>query len=217
MATITEALTTTRASGTGTTGPRELGQDDFLRLLVTQLKHQDPLKPIDNAAFVAELAQFSQLEQSAKQVKLLEQGIETQSASLQFSMLPLVGREIRFHGGVVELAQDPVSLQYGLDEPAAAVTVTISDLSNRTVRTLALGPQEAGSHQVDWDSATQSGSPAAPGMYRFTVAALNTQGDRVNSTVTSRLRVSGVRMENGRPMLLVGDQVLDPGQVIEFH
>jgi flagellar basal-body rod modification protein FlgD len=217
MATITEALSTTRTSGAGATGPRELGQDDFLRLLVTQLKHQDPLKPIDNAAFVAELAQFSQLEQSAKQVKLLEQSIETQAANLQFSMLPLVGREVRFLGGVVDLAQNPVAMQYSLDEPAAAVTVTISDMSNHTVRTLALGPQQAGNQQVEWDGATQTGASASPGMYRFTVSALNAQGDRVNSTSTSRLRVSGVRTENGHPTLLVGDHVLDPSQVIEFR
>jgi flagellar basal-body rod modification protein FlgD len=217
MATITEALNTTRPSGTGATGPRELGQDDFLRLLVTQLKHQDPLKPIDNAAFVAELAQFSQLEQSAKQVKLLEQSIETQSANLQFSMLPLVGREVRFLGGVVELAQNPVAMDYRLDEPAAAVTVAISDMSNQTVRTLALGSQQAGSQQIEWDGTTQTGAPAFPGIYRFTVSALNAQGDRVNSTATSRLRVSGVRMENGHAMLVVGDQVLDPSQVIEFR
>jgi hypothetical protein len=49
------------------------------------------------------------------------------------------------------------------------------------------------------------------------VSALNAQGDRVNSTSTSRLRVSGVRTENGHPTLLVGDHVLDPSQVIEFR
>ena len=65
--------TTGTTSAPEKTGPRALGQDDFLKLLVTQLKNQDPLNPTDNTEFVSQLAQFSQLEQSAKQAQLLQQ------------------------------------------------------------------------------------------------------------------------------------------------
>ena len=82
---ITAAETATDT--TRTTGPKEMGQEDFLQLLVTQLKNQDPLKPTDNTEFVAQLAQFSQLEQSVKQAQLLQQNLDAQQASRQFTTL----------------------------------------------------------------------------------------------------------------------------------
>ncbi len=64
-----------------TDGPKPLGKDDFLKLLVTQLQHQDPLKPMDNEAFIAQTAQFSQLDQMTKMVSLMEKSVALQEAA----------------------------------------------------------------------------------------------------------------------------------------
>ena len=93
ISSVTGQSTSTPTTPTATAdlkGNQELGRDDFLTLLVTQLKNQDPLKPMESTAFVAELAQFSQLEQSSKQVQLLQQSITNQTDSLQYSLLPMV-------------------------------------------------------------------------------------------------------------------------------
>ncbi|MEW6246989.1 MAG: flagellar hook assembly protein FlgD [Nitrospirota bacterium] len=218
MVTIAEtASTTSSPSLTGALGARELGQDDFLKLLVTQLKNQDPLKPMDNTAFVAELAQFSQLEQSAKQVKLLEQSIAAQKANLPYTLLSLVGRQVTVDGGVVQWESGAVPLSYTLDRDAADVQITIVNMNNQLVRTLQGGPQRAGTQTVNWDGRDQNGAPLQPGVYRVSVTAVDQQGDPVGTVMQSRLTVTGVRLENGQPMLLIGDQVLDPGAVLELR
>ncbi|NOT22077.1 MAG: hypothetical protein HOP22_05065 [Nitrospiraceae bacterium] len=78
LAAIVNSKTTTPQQ---TTGPKELGQDEFLKLLVTQLKYQDPLKPLENQDFIAQTAQFSQLNQMTELVSLMKQSVALQEAA----------------------------------------------------------------------------------------------------------------------------------------
>lgn len=195
---------------------KDLGKNDFLNLLVTQLKNQDPLKPMDSSSFIAELAQFSQLEQSANQVALLQKSLDAQTASQQFSLLPLVGREVSIDGAVIQLGAGPAMLDYSLGQDAASVNLSILNAAGQVIRTGNLGNQGAGLQQVVWDGKDQNGTTMPPGTYTYAVTALDGQGQAVPVATTSRLTVSGVRVEGGQAKLAVGNQTIEPGSIIEF-
>lgn len=195
----------------------ELGKNDFLNLLVTQLKNQDPLKPMDSSSFIAELAQFSQLEQSSNQSALLGKVLDAQNSSLQYSLLPLVGREVRVEGAMIQLGTAPAPVDYNLSEDAVSVRVSILNSTNQAIRTLDLGSQAAGDQHVMWDGRDGNGTMLPPGTYTYAIAARDTQNRPVPITATSRLTVSGIRLEEGQPRLAAGDQSIDPGSVIEYR
>lgn len=225
MATIGSATTQTTNSSQATTGGlasalsgnQQLGENDFLKLLVTQLKNQDPLKPTDNTAFVAELAQFSQLDQSTKLVELLQQSLTNQSDSLQYSLLPMVGRTVQIEGSVIELKSGAAALTYALGDDASSVRVTISDQQGKTIRLLNLGAQDAGKQTVQWDGRNQNGALMPEGLYQYQVTAKDVTGAAVLAASSSIVTITGVRMVNGAPQLVAGDQVIDRGSIVELR
>ncbi len=217
MAIVSGVTSSTPGVETRKTGPRELGQGDFLTLLVTQLKNQDPLKPTDNTEFVAQLAQFSQLEQSAKQAQLLQQSLDAQTSSLQFALLPMVGRRISVDRPIIQLEDGPATLTYALEQNAARVQVTILDQQGQVVRSLDYTGQQAGLNQPQWDGRDNSGRQMPPGLYEYLVSAVDHQGAPVTSQSRAELTVSGVRMEEGKPKLAVGPLTLDPGTIVEVQ
>jgi flagellar basal-body rod modification protein FlgD len=226
MATISPATSQTTPGVTTPTnggiagalsGNQQLGQNDFLKLLVTQLKNQDPLKPMDNTAFVAELAQFSQLDQSTKQVQLLEKSIAQQTDSMQYTLLPMIGRNVQVEGSLIDLNNGPAKLTYALEREATTVRVTIQDKQGKALRILDLGAQSAGKQEVQWDGRNQNGLLMPNGTYQYQVLAKDAKGGAVVAAPSSVLKISGVRMVDGTPQLAAGDYVIDRKDIVELR
>lgn len=199
------------------TGSRELGQGDFLTLLVTQLKNQDPLNPTNNTEFVAQLAQFSQLEQSAKQAQLLQRSLDAQAASLQFTLLPMVGRTVTVDHPLVQLGNGPAPISYALDKNAAAVRVNILDPQGQVIRTLDYRDRPAGQNLTEWDGRNQNGALMPAGIYQYALTATDALGASVSARTAGQLTVSGIRMEEGKAKLVAGDLSIDPSAVVELR
>lgn len=163
--------TTTAATDAASAAPG-LGQADFMTLLVTQLKNQNPLNPQDNTAFVAQLAQFSSLQGIQNlntTMTSLASGMQS-SQALQASAL--VGRtvEVKTDTGYLP-ASGVVQGTMSLDNSTANLQLQIYDSNNKLVLQKDFGTQAAGDLPFAWDGTSSDGSIAGAGNYKFVVTA----------------------------------------------
>lgn len=161
-----ESKTTTGKAGSA------MGQDAFLKLLITQLKNQSPLNPQDNTAFVAQLAQFSSLEG----IQNLNTTVTSLSNSMQSSQAlqasSLVGRTVEVPTASGVLPKDGyVQGTIGLETSTANLVMNIYGKDDKLVMTKNLGSQKAGELPFAWDGTNSAGTKADPGNYRFEVLA----------------------------------------------
>ena len=150
----------------------ELGQDEFFKLMITQLSHQDPLKPLDGDELLSQVAQFSTvggINNIEKSIAALVGSIESNQA-LQASTL--VGREVLIPGEIVDLVTgQPVRGAARLDESTADLTVRITTPAGGLVRRLDLGPQAVGTIAFEWDGKDDAGAEASGGHYLVSATA----------------------------------------------
>ena len=148
-------------------------------LLTTQLKNQDPLKPLDSTQFVSQLAQFSQV----SGVQEMNTSLHALTSSLKSSAVldgaALVGRYVLLEGDSATLAEDG-SIVGGVATPAGAtsITVNVRNASGELVHSMQVAPTE-GTTLFSWDGVQQDGTRAAPGSYRFD--ALASDGSRTGA------------------------------------
>ncbi len=198
-----------------TVKPDPLGQDVFLRLLTTQLKHQDPLEPMNGTEFVAQLAQFTQLEQTTGMNQRLQELVDGNVALNQFGVTGLIGKEVKVEGDLVMWSENgAVDLPYLLDAEAAEVVVQISNRNGQIVRTLRPGSQAAGLQSLSWDGRDQDGNALTSGEYLFEVAAKNIEGEAVGVVQYSQGEVSRVSYEEGISYLVVNGQKVPASQIV---
>lgn len=187
------------------TGSSALGKDEFLKLLVAQLANQDPTKPQDSTAFVAQLAQFSALEQQQNTNGRLDSLLLGQATATQTSAATFIGKDVTFKGGDLALVAGRAP-EATLDLGAAAdkVTVSVSDGAGNVVRTLQLGAHDAGSFTVSWDGRDDHGALLGDGTYTLAPVAFRADGGSVAINVATRGTVTGVSFQDGVPLLKVG-------------
>lgn len=179
-----------------------LGKDDFLKLLVTQLQHQDPLNPADPAEFTAQLSQFSSLEQLFSVNDNLTRMISSQGELEQISALSLLGRQITVKGGDFSFTGQPVDLGYHLEENATEVKLHIQDQSGKTLATIAAGQLTAGDHTIVWNGTDANGQVLPPGAYRLSVSALKGKDQPVTANPLIMSLVAGVDLDGPEKVLV---------------
>ncbi|MGE6791730.1 flagellar basal-body rod modification protein FlgD [Pseudomonas guineae] len=164
---------------TETGGKEELGKNEFLNLLVAQLNNQNPLEPQGNGEFIAQLAQFSQVEGIEKLNTSMGSLVSGYQSSQALQASSLVGRKVIVptDKAVVDTSE---SFKASLVLPASSsnVYVNIYDKSGSAVSRVNLGDQAAGNVSFIWDGKDSSGNLLPPGTYKFEAQATYAEGTK---------------------------------------
>jgi flagellar basal-body rod modification protein FlgD len=207
---------TSSTSGLYNSSTQALGKDDFLKLLVTQLQNQDPMNPTDSTAFVAQLAQFSSLEQlsnvndNLKIVQAFDQSINNAQA------VNFVGKTVKASGSMFELGTGEThEIQYQLGEDADTVYVSISNSSGEIVKKIEMDKITAGTQSVVWDGKDENGSAAPAGTYSFSLQAKNKDGEIMASAAFIEEIITGVSYHNSSTYLLAKGIEIPYAAIIE--
>ncbi|MFO7578182.1 MAG: flagellar hook assembly protein FlgD [Pelovirga sp.] len=169
-----------------------MGKEDFLKLLVAQLQHQDPLNPADPTEFTSQLAQFGQLEQLTNANKSLEQLAHMNGAVEKLSALSLIGQSVVAHASGFSYQGEPLQLGYQLDSPATQVTLYVQNQSGATLATIAGQQTAPGQHFVDWNGLDDTGTALPPGDYSLAIRAVDADEKMLGTAGLIKGRVEAI-------------------------
>lgn len=199
---------------------KEMGKQDFLQLLVTKLTHQDPMNPAEDTDFVAQLAQFSSLEQLENMNALLAQDLQWNfllSQTISNTMATsLIGRSVRADSSGIYLeTSDSADIAINLDRAVSEMKVEILDRDGQVIRTLNENGLAAGDHLIHWNGLDSSGTEVPAGLYTVRVSAVDGNGNDYSPEPFLEGLVSGVSYKGGIALLTINGQSVPLAAVLE--
>lgn len=171
------------ASSSSTKSKKQLGQEDFLALMIQQLKNQDPLKPMANGEFIGQMAQFSTVTGIADMTKSVGALTDAFNSGQAVQAASMVGRTVLTEASSANFSSTrPVSGAVDLPYASSQGVVHVYTGAGELVRDLPLGTQQAGLSNFTWDGTMANGQKAPDGRYTFTAAIKSASGDTALTT-----------------------------------
>ena len=178
----------------------------FLNLLVTQLKNQDPLDPMDATEFTAQLVQFAGVEQQIFANSNLEKILRLQETNQISSLVGLIGKTVEAEGRTLPLQNGKGTLSYIMPANANKATITITSSAGLTVYT-GDADTSSGKHTFNWDGKSTGGLLQSDGDYNILVSGTDHQGNLLEIQHSVSGRVTGVGIEDGVLSLNMGEAI----------
>lgn len=199
MSTV-DAVTSGTSTATTTKSAVQESEDRFLKLLVTQMRNQDPLNPLDNAEVTSQMAQLSTVSGIEKLNTALQAMSSSFAASQSLQAAGMIGRSVLAPGSSLLLQGGAAAGGFELKQSVDHAVVTIKGAAGNVLASMDMGAQQSGNVMFQWDGLTSSGSNAADGSYTFEVSA--TQGGQKVDVVNLALgRVGSVSLGASGVML----------------
>ena len=187
-------------------GTAEELEGRFLTLLMSQIKNQDPLNPLDNAQVTSQLAQLNTVTGIEKLNSTLTQLLDGYSETQGMQATQVIGKNVMVAGKNLPFAGENVFGGITLEGNADKVSVTIKDKDGTTVQTQALGEHPAGSFYFAWDGKDSAGNLMAEGDYTFSVTA-TANGEKVGASTGQVGMVSAVVRDKSGFLLDLGSSM----------
>lgn len=197
-----------------------IGRDGFMRLLLAQLRNQDPQNPLQSHEFAAQLAQFTSVEQLFKINENLDRNLELDlklSQSIGNSLATtVVGKNLRAIGNQISLRNGSTSEVYiTLPTAVSNVVISIYDSNGTLVRKEDLDIRTSGDHTYVWDGKNNDDGDVADGIYTFSVNATNNSGASIPISFFMGGHITGVKFNtDNATMFLVGDLNINVSDVV---
>lgn len=191
-------------------GNAELGKDAFFKLMLTQLKQQDPTNPLKSHEMAAQLAQFSSVEQLTNMNETLTKMSQADQKNGQYDVLNLIGKMVSGDSGKIERMKGDKDhkVEFSLPKAAEKATVIIKDNTGIVVKKYELKDLKKGKNQLVWNGLHSDGKDARVGQYSAHITAYS-QGKKVSASTQFKGAVEGVQFTSKGPVLVVGGKTLN--------
>jgi len=199
----------------------ELGKDDFLQLLITQLQYQDPTQPTDTQEILDQTSQLASLEAQQNTNKALDELTSSFKQSKDFSAVSAIGKYAKLDTSV-KLTQDtdgnlkPVNFNLDFKEDAKAGTIQIYDDQNRLVKTMKIDETSKGMQSFTWDGHTDAGENAKTGDYKIYANYVNPDGVTLQADFGS-YKIDSVKFDNDKTYVKLNGAFVDFSKVSEIY
>jgi flagellar basal-body rod modification protein FlgD len=192
------------------TGNANLDKDAFFKLMLTQMKNQDPTNPLKSHEMAAQLATFTSLEQMQNMNKSLEDLKEAQKPMQNYEALNLIGKSVAGDSSQVIRGVNDKSHDFKFNLPldAQEVKVSVRNSEGELLRTYEMKNVKKGENKISWNGEDERSQKMPPGEYRFSAEATNANGKKIAIKTNFDGVITGVSYSQAGPILHVGDQAI---------
>lgn len=185
---------------------KTLGKDDFMNLMINQMKNQDPTKPFDAEQMAAQLAQFATVEQLTNVNQAINKMAANNRPLEQMTMTHMIGKQVTVdRNRFIHTENESSPISFYVPEKAKSVKVTVLSEVGEPVFVKEMNETDAGAHTIAWDGKKPNSLPAKTGQYLVRLEAVGVDSRPLNMDSRAKANVVGVAFEGTEPVLLIGD------------
>jgi flagellar basal-body rod modification protein FlgD len=194
-----------------------LGKDDFMKLLLVELQHQDPTEPMDSEKILTQTSQLATLESADKTNRSLADLAKSLNSSQQFSTVAAIGKMADLGNNAITYSEGEKStFEVYFPQDVSKGSLLIKDSSGNTLSTINVEPNKAGVYRFDWDGRQNDGTSAKSGIFNVEAVYNNPAGEQLTTKMGS-YPIDSIKFDQGKTYLKVGSSYVPLDKVAEVY